>query len=78
MSRSFIYVMANDYRNARLISVKEAAQRLAVRPGTVRLWIRLRRLPSIRVGARAIRVPADAIEAIIERGYSPAKPEVVR
>jgi len=78
MSRSFIYVMANDYRNTKLISVKEAAERLAVRPGTVRLWIRLRRLPSVRVGLRAIRVPADAVEALIEYGYLPAKPEVSR
>jgi excisionase family DNA binding protein len=70
--------MASDYRNGKLISVREAAARLNLRPGTVRLWIRLRRLPSIRVGARAIRIPADAIEELIERGFTPAKPEHVR
>jgi excisionase family DNA binding protein len=75
MSRSTVNVMANDYRNTKLISVKEAAERLAVRPGTVRLWLRLRRLPSVRVGERALRIPADAIEALIERGFTPAQPE---
>jgi excisionase family DNA binding protein len=75
MSRSTVNVMANDYRNTKLISVKEAAERLAVRPGTVRLWLRLRRLPCVRVGARAIRVPADAVDELIERGFVPARPE---
>jgi excisionase family DNA binding protein len=60
-----------------LLSVKEVAERLAVRPGTVRLWIRLRRLPSVRVGLRAIRVPADAVEDLVEHGYVPAKPEAI-
>jgi excisionase family DNA binding protein len=71
-------MIASCHNATKLVSVKEAAERLAVRPGTVRLWIRLRRLPSVRVGARAIRIPADAVEALIERGYVPAKPEVSR
>jgi excisionase family DNA binding protein len=70
--------MIESHRNARLVSVREAAERLAVKPGTVRLWIRLRHLPSFRIGARAIRVPVDAIEEIIERGFVPAKPEKAR
>jgi excisionase family DNA binding protein len=70
--------MANDYRNAQLLSAKEAAKRLGLKPGTIRLWIALRRLPSIRLGERAIRVPADAIDELIERGFTPAKPETAR
>jgi excisionase family DNA binding protein len=75
MSRSAVNVMDEDYRNAKLVSVREAAERLAVRPGTVRLWIRLRRLPCVRVGARAIRIPVNAVEELIERGFTPATPE---
>jgi len=68
--------MNNTY--PKLLTVQEAADRLGLKPSTLRLWLALRRLPSVRLGTRAIRIPSDAIEAIIERGYSPAKPEVVR
>jgi excisionase family DNA binding protein len=63
---------------SKLLTVQEAADRLGLKMSTIRLWLALRRLPSVRLGTRAIRIPSDAIDAIIERGYSPAKPEVVR
>jgi excisionase family DNA binding protein len=78
MSRSAVNVMDEYYRNTKLVSVREAAERLAVRPGTLRLWIRLRRVPCVRVGERALRIPASAVEELIERGFVPAKSENLR
>ncbi len=57
----------------RLMRVEEAAEALAVRPSTVRAWILARRLPTVRVGRRAIRVPEQAILRIIEEGRRPAR-----
>jgi excisionase family DNA binding protein len=59
----------------KLLTVQEAADQLGLKTSTIRLWIALRRLPSVRLGTRAIRIPADAIEALVARGYTPAAPE---
>jgi excisionase family DNA binding protein len=63
---------------SKLLTVQEAADRLGLKPSTVRLWIALRRVPSVRLGTRAIRIPADAIEELIVRGFTPAKSEAAR
>ncbi len=55
----------------RLISVNEVASRLSLSPLTVRRLIRRGELPHVRPTGRSIRVPEDAVEAIIARG-SPA------
>jgi excisionase family DNA binding protein len=48
----------------RLLTVREAAERLALREGTIRLWLSRRRLPKVRLG-RAVRIPADAVEEFV-------------
>ena len=45
-----------NYDRDRLITVREAANRLGVREGTIRLWLVQRRLPVVRCG-RAVRIP---------------------
>lgn len=55
-----------------LLTVAEVAERLAVREGTVRLWLAQRRLPRVNCG-RAVRIPAEAIEAFITRNTVPAR-----
>ncbi len=58
----------------RLLTVAQAARELAIRPKTVRQWIWRRRIVSVRVG-RCVRIPADAVDALIERGTVPAVEE---
>lgn len=56
-----------------LLTVPEAAQRLRLRESTIRAWILRRRLSRIRVGARAVRIPASEIDRIIAEGFIPAR-----
>jgi excisionase family DNA binding protein len=54
-----------------LLSVEDAARRLALRPGTVRKLIYARRLPAVKIG-RAVRVREADLSALINFGYRPA------
>ena len=56
----------------RLLTVKEAADRLCLRPCTVRKWLFERRLAYVRVGRRAVRIRERDIEKIIHDNYTPA------
>ena len=58
--------------SGRLLTVKEASNLLALREGTVRLWLGQRRLPFVRCG-RAIRIPSEAVEEFIQRNTIPAR-----
>jgi len=54
-----------------LLTVEQAAAYLACSPATVWKWIRLKRLPSVKVG-RLRRIRMSALEAFIKRESSPA------
>jgi excisionase family DNA binding protein len=56
-----------------LSTVPEAADALRVRRKTVYKWIAERRLPAVRVGRRAVRIPTSAIAALIARNTTPAR-----
>ena len=53
----------------RLLRIDEAAERLALKPRTVRKLIRLGKLPAVRPTLRAVRVREDEVEALIRLGY---------
>lgn len=55
----------------KLMSVKEAAEALALAPATIRLWIGQRRIGHVRLG-RAIRIRSSEVERILEAGEIPA------
>ena len=55
-------------------TVQEAADELGLSPATIRAWIRQRRISYVRLG-RAVRIPANEIRRIVERGTVPAIPE---
>lgn len=55
----------------RLITVQEAEAMTGRRACTWRKDIRERRIPSVRIG-RQIRIPLEAIQELIARGYQPA------
>jgi excisionase family DNA binding protein len=53
-------------------TVAQAAQELNLSRATIRAWIAQRRLGHIRLG-RAVRVPAQEIQRVLEVGYVPAE-----
>jgi excisionase family DNA binding protein len=59
---------------AKLLSIKEASELLALKPATIRAWLLRRKLPRVNCG-RAVRIPADAIAQFIERNTVPAREE---
>lgn len=59
----------------KLLRAGEFADRLGLRVSTVRAWILHRRIRVVRVGKRAIRIPASEVGKIIEAGTIPARGE---
>lgn len=57
-----------------LLTIREAARRLALRECTIRAWLARRKLPHVKCG-RSVRVPAEAIERFIQENTIPAKEE---
>jgi excisionase family DNA binding protein len=56
-----------------LLTVKQAADALGLKPATIRAWkLRRKNLPFVRCG-RAVRIPAEAIAQFIEQNTIPAK-----
>ncbi len=56
---------------SRLLRVEEVADRLGLRPSTIRKLIYLKRLRVVRPTPRAVRCREADIEAIIRHGYEP-------
>ncbi len=56
-----------------LLRVPAVAARLGLKESTVRKMIFERRLPVVRIG-RTVTVPESDVEAMIQKGYSPALP----
>jgi excisionase family DNA binding protein len=57
----------------KLLRVEEAAEFLNVKPSTIRAWLLRRKLPCVRVGQRAVRIPLAALEKLITENTIPAK-----
>jgi excisionase family DNA binding protein len=57
----------------RLLSVPETAERLGLKPATIRAWLlRRKNLPFVRCG-RAIRIPSDAVEKFVQDNTVPER-----
>jgi excisionase family DNA binding protein len=54
------------------ISVNEAAERLGVTAHAVRKWIRLRRMPFLKLGRRVLLDPAD-VEKLLRAAHVPVE-----
>lgn len=62
-----------DLRNEkRLLRVNEVAERLGLRPSTVRAWLLRKRLPAVHCG-RSVRIPSDWVEKFIADNTVPAR-----
>ena len=64
-----------EHESEKLLTGVQVAEMLALKPVTIRQWIAKRKLASVRVGERAIRIPASEVVKLIERGFIPARPE---
>lgn len=53
-------------------SVQKAAERLGLKPPTLRAWILHRKISYVKIG-RAVRIPEQEIERIIRENTVPAK-----
>lgn len=57
----------------RLLSVQETAERLGLKPATIRAWLlRRKNLPFVRCG-RAVRIPAEAVERFVNQNTVPVR-----
>jgi excisionase family DNA binding protein len=52
---------------AEMLTVSQAAQALGVKPATVRSWIWKRQIEYVKL-SRAVRIPAEEVQRMIERG----------
>ena len=60
---------------SRLLTVDAAAERLGVRPATIRSWILKReKLEVVKVG-RLVRITEDSVERFIEKNTIPPREE---
>lgn len=58
--------------NSRLLTIPETAERLAVKPVTVRSWLTKGLLPRTKIG-RCVRIPAAEVERFIRENTTPAR-----
>ena len=61
--------------SSRLLTVDQAADRLGLKPSTIRAWILRRKLGFTKIGAKAIRVPEAEVDRLAEAGFVPPAPE---
>ena len=55
----------------KLLTVDQFAERLALKPSTIRKWIFERRVGVVRIGKRAIRLHAEEADKLIQNSYRP-------
>lgn len=58
--------------NRELLTASELAERLAVRPSTVRKWARQGRIPEVCLSPKVRRFDYEAVVAALERGQGSA------
>jgi excisionase family DNA binding protein len=59
-------------RPTQLLTMGEAAQRLALHVKTVRIYADTGRLTKVRLGPQTVRVTAESVEALITEGIAVA------
>ena len=57
----------------RLLRIEQFAEMLNIKASTARAWVLSRRIAKVRVGRRAIRIPASEAARLIEEGTIPAR-----
>lgn len=65
--------MRNVREKSELLRVEEAADFLNVKPSTIRAWLLHRKIASVRVGGRSVRIPRAALEKLVNENTIPAR-----
>ena len=60
--------MEGDMTDQKLLTIREASQRLGLRESTLRKWILQKRIAHHKLG-RAVRLSANVVEAMIRESY---------
>ena len=61
--------------STRLITIREAANRLGLKESTIRKYILKRQIAYVKPSIRAVRIPIEELERILAVGLRPASPQ---
>ena len=61
--------------STKLITVREAANRLGLKESTIRKYILKRQIAYVKPSVRAVRIPIEELERILAAGLRPAIPQ---
>ncbi len=62
-----------EIQHGKLLSIEEAAQRLGLRPVTLRLWAAGRKLARVKL-VRRVLIPENEVERLIAENLIPVAP----
>ena len=57
--------------SAKLLTVREVAERLGLKESTIRKRILQRQIAYVKPGLRAVRIPVEELERILAAGFRP-------
>ena len=60
--------------STKLITIREAANRLGLKESTIRKYILKRQIAYVKPSVRAVRIPIEELERILAAGLRPAIP----
>ena len=61
--------------STKLITIREAANRLGLKESTIRKYILKRQIAYVKPSNRAVRIPIEELERILSAGRRPAIPQ---
>ncbi len=61
--------------STKLITIREAANRLGLKESTIRKYILKRQIAYVKPSVRAVRIPIEELERILVAGLRPAIPQ---
>ena len=61
--------------STKLITIREAAERLGLKESTIRKYILKRQIAYVKPSIRAVRIPIEELERILAAGLRPVIPQ---
>ncbi|MCW5800438.1 MAG: helix-turn-helix domain-containing protein [Nitrospira sp.] len=61
--------------STKLITIREAAERLGLKESTIRKYILKRQIAYVKPSVRAVRIPIEELERILAAGLRPVVPQ---